>query len=135
MSSSFSFSVPLQVFKALATSTKASSTMPPPPSQSKGSTPLPAKALVSFSPRSTCSPDFATSTWSPTSATATMTLIEKSFMVQISTACLEAFVGIAGRCLDLQPQQRPDMGDVVKGLELAMILQQDKHQVEEDVTA
>ncbi|KAG6405904.1 hypothetical protein SASPL_133498 [Salvia splendens] len=66
-------------------------------------------------------------------------LIEESLMGQISAGCLEAFVGIAGRCLDMQPQQRPDMADVVKGLDLAMILQQDnKHpteQVEEDATA
>ncbi|KAG6409114.1 hypothetical protein SASPL_132146 [Salvia splendens] len=50
-------------------------------------------------------------------------LIDQSLMGQISAACLEAFVGIGGRCLHLQPQERPAMGDVVKGLELAMALQ------------
>lgn len=47
-------------------------------------------------------------------------LIDPRLMEQISTDFLESFVGIAG---SIRAHQRPAMGDVVKGLELAMALQ------------
>ena len=60
-------------------------------------------------------------------------LIDHSLTGQISAACLEAFVGIGGRCIHFQPKERPAMADVVKGLELAMALQEETHPIQEDV--
>lgn len=51
-------------------------------------------------------------------------LIDPNLMGQISAACLEVYVGIAGRCIHIQPMERPTMADVVMGLELALTLQQ-----------
>lgn len=51
-------------------------------------------------------------------------LIDHSLKGQISAASLEAFVGTGGRCLNTRPLERPAMADVVKGLELAMVLQE-----------
>ncbi|KAH6830320.1 hypothetical protein C2S53_007486 [Perilla frutescens var. hirtella] len=51
-------------------------------------------------------------------------LIDLNLMGQISDACLKVFVGIAGRCVHIQPMERPTMADVVTSLELALALQQ-----------
>ncbi|CAA2980934.1 receptor kinase FERONIA [Olea europaea subsp. europaea] len=62
-------------------------------------------------------------------------LIDQNLMGQISPACLKVFVGIANRCLHTQPHGRPAKADVVMGLELALVLQQNKdnaEQIEED---
>ncbi|XP_057769860.1 receptor-like protein kinase FERONIA [Salvia miltiorrhiza] len=50
-------------------------------------------------------------------------LIDANLTGQISAACLNVFVGIAGRCIHIQPLERPTMADVVMGLELALALQ------------
>ncbi|XP_057769861.1 receptor-like protein kinase FERONIA [Salvia miltiorrhiza] len=50
-------------------------------------------------------------------------LIDTNLAGQISAACLNVFVGIAGRCIHIQPLERPTMADVVMGLELALALQ------------
>lgn len=53
-------------------------------------------------------------------------LIDSNLEGQISAACLDVFVGIAGRCIHIQPLERPTMADVVMGLELAAALQETK---------
>ncbi|XP_057769859.1 receptor-like protein kinase FERONIA [Salvia miltiorrhiza] len=50
-------------------------------------------------------------------------LVDTKLAGQISAACLNVFVGIAGRCIHIQPLERPTMADVVMGLELALALQ------------
>ncbi|XP_047963122.1 receptor-like protein kinase FERONIA [Salvia hispanica] len=59
-------------------------------------------------------------------------LIDPNLMEQISPACLKVFVGIAGRCLHIQPQGRPSIADVVVGLELALLLQHTKDPIEQE---
>lgn len=62
-------------------------------------------------------------------------LIDCNLMGQITPACLKVFVGIAGRCVDTHPHERPAMADVVIPLELALVLQQSpssREQAEED---
>ncbi|XP_027073338.1 receptor-like protein kinase FERONIA [Coffea arabica] len=62
-------------------------------------------------------------------------LIDRNLIGQISPACLKVFVGIAGRCVDTHPHERPAMADVVIPLELALVLQQSPgstEQAEED---
>ncbi|XP_042018544.1 receptor-like protein kinase FERONIA [Salvia splendens] len=51
-------------------------------------------------------------------------LIDRNLEGQISAGCLDVFVGIAGRCIHIQPLERPSMADVVMGLELAAALQE-----------
>ena len=51
-------------------------------------------------------------------------LIDSNLEGQISAGCLDVFVGIAGRCIHIQPLERPSMADVVMGLELAAALQE-----------
>ncbi|KAL1538826.1 receptor-like protein kinase FERONIA [Salvia divinorum] len=51
-------------------------------------------------------------------------LIHSNLEGQISAGCLDVFVGIAGRCIHIQPLERPTMADVVMGLELAATLQE-----------
>lgn len=51
-------------------------------------------------------------------------LVDPNLAGQISTACLEVFVGIGGRSIHIQPSERPTMADVVMGLELALALQE-----------
>ncbi|CAI9109860.1 OLC1v1009780C1 [Oldenlandia corymbosa var. corymbosa] len=62
-------------------------------------------------------------------------LVESSLIEEISPACLKVFAGIAGRCLDTHPHERPAMADIVVSLELALALQQNPssdEQIEED---
>lgn len=62
-------------------------------------------------------------------------LVDQNLKEQITPACLKFFVKIAGRCLHKQSRGRPTMADVVKGLELALTLQQNQdpmEQLEED---
>ncbi|XP_073159530.1 receptor-like protein kinase FERONIA [Henckelia pumila] len=57
-------------------------------------------------------------------------LVDQNLKERITPACLKFFVRIAGRCLHKQSQGRPTMADVVKGLELALTLQQNQDPVE-----
>lgn len=62
-------------------------------------------------------------------------LVDQNLKKQITPACLKFYVRIAGRCLHNQSRRRPTMADVVKGLELALTLQQNQdpmEQLEED---
>ncbi|XP_060195813.1 putative receptor-like protein kinase At5g39000 [Lycium barbarum] len=51
-------------------------------------------------------------------------LIDQNLARPISSTCLKAFVGIAVKCLDDHPHERPPMSKVVKSLELALVFQQ-----------
>ncbi|KAJ8548878.1 hypothetical protein K7X08_029859 [Anisodus acutangulus] len=51
-------------------------------------------------------------------------LIDQNLAGPISSTCLKAFVGIAAKCLDDHPHERPPMFIVVKSLELALVFQQ-----------
>ncbi|MCD7454064.1 hypothetical protein HAX54_023381 [Datura stramonium] len=51
-------------------------------------------------------------------------LIDQNLTGPISSTCLKAFVGIAAKCLDAHPHERPPMSKVVKSLELALVFQQ-----------
>lgn len=58
-------------------------------------------------------------------------LVDQDLKEQITPACLKFFVRIAGRCLHKQSRGRPTMADVVKGLELALTLQQNQDPMEQ----
>ncbi|KAL3344078.1 hypothetical protein AABB24_023491 [Solanum stoloniferum] len=51
-------------------------------------------------------------------------LIDLNLAGPLSSTCLKVFVGIAEKCLDDNPRERPPMSKVVKSLELALVFQQ-----------